>query len=269
MYNGERTQKEDDPLKRSCRISLFLILALSVCLGACGRKPAEPAPAEALAASARPVSEAASSPAPVPVPEPTDAPSPAYDAAAYEAARTALLDEYRVLCITEPGEFREAEHPEIPRYSLVTYLYNQYDGVYLYSGRFDFDGNGVPELIMAVGDEQYRQPIGIYAFDGGKLVYLCKEKALGDRASVRVSSDGDLTVTGSSGAASGGVIVYRIGSDGYSTDILDRYEYEFQPDNSVRITNHVGSMSAETFDAGSLSLPFDVPVEYELVSDPS
>jgi hypothetical protein len=201
----------------------------------------------------------------VPVPEPTDAPSPAYDAAAYEAARTALLDEYRVLCITEPGEFREAEHPEIPRYSLVTYLYNQYDGVYLYSGRFDFDGNGVPELIMAVGDEQYRQPIGIYAFDGSKFVYLCKEQPLGDRTHVSVSGDGTFTVCGSGGAASGVVLVYRIAADGCSIDIRDWYSYEYQADGSVIISPQVGEMSAETFDSEALWRDFDVPIEYTVV----
>ena len=260
-----------------CFIAILALLLLS----ACGRRPApaasaapEAAPAETQvpppeSAAAEVAVEAA---APEAVPEPAaeaaaeSEPAPAYDTAAYEAALNALLDEYRLVRITEPGEYREEEHPEIPWYSIVSYLYYQYDGLELCYGRYDFDGNGVPELVMATRSEEVLSPIGIYAFDGTRFLYLCKEQPLGERASVSVSSDGIFTVSGSGGAASGVALVYRIAADGYGIDILDWYDYEYQADGSVVITPSVGEMDAERFDPESLWQPFDVPIEYTVLT---
>ena len=265
--------------KGICGIAVLALLLLSACGGkaapaesaAPAAAPAEsPAPSPAPIATMAPASTAAPEPTAEPTPEPTAPPTPepesVYDRAAFEAALKTLLDEYRLVRITEPGEFREEEHPEIPWYSIVSYLYYQYDGLDLCYGTYDFDGNGVPELVMLTRSEEAQRPIGIYAFDGSKFVYLCKEMPLGDRTSVSVSGDGTFTVSGSGGAFSGVVLVYRIGADGCSTEILDWYEYEYQADGSVRITPQVGDMSAETFDSNALWQPFEVPIEYTLVS---
>ncbi|MBQ8026102.1 MAG: hypothetical protein IJ259_06775 [Oscillospiraceae bacterium] len=256
-------------------ICIIAVLALLL-LSACGKSDASAATAQPAAPAAAPADTPVPSPAPAvteapkpdPTPEPTPEPTqaPAYDTAAYDAALEALLDEYRLVRITEPGEFREEEYPEIPWYSIVSYLYYQYDGVDLCYGTYDFDGNGVPELVMLTRSEDYRQPIGIYAFDGSKFVYLCKELPLGDRTHVSVSGDGTFTVCGSGGASSGVVLVYRIAADGYNIDIRDWYTYEFQADGSVTITPQVGEMSAETFDSEALWRDFDVPIEYTVVS---
>ena len=264
--------------KTSKLLAAVLALLLLSGLAACGRVPptqdipaSTPVPETSSAPKAVPEPEAAPEPEATPesaaTPEQVAEPVPAYDSTAYEAAVQALLDEYRIVSITEPGEFREEDHPEIPWYSVSTYLLYQYDGLHLYCGRYDFDGNGVPELVMAVGseDDPRPQPIGIYAFDGRDLIYLCKEQFLGERASVSVSGDGIFTVCGSGSAFSGGVIVYRIAPDGYSTEILDWYEYEYQQDGSVEITVYAGDMTAEDFDTERLFQPFEAPVAYELV----
>lgn len=262
-------------MKRFSRyICMTAVLALLL-LSACGKsaapaataQPAAPAAAPADTPLPSPAPELTEAPAPEPTPEPPPEPTqpPAYDAAAYEAALKALLDEYRLVRITEPGEFREEDHPEIPWYSIISYLYYQYDGMDLCYGTHDFDGNGVPELVMLTRSEEYQQPIGIYAFDGNRFVYLCKEMPLGDRTHVSVSGDGTFTVCGSGGAASGVVLVYRIAADGYSIDVRDWYTYEFQADGSVIISPQVGGMSAETFDSEALWRDFDVPIEYTVV----
>ncbi len=257
---------------KSFSLTLALVLLLTLTLGACGAAPSpppaasdapSPSPSPSMAAEPIPSQAPAQTPSPESTPEPS--PAPVYDAAAYEAAREALRKEYRIVCITEPGEFREEEHPEIPHYSITNYLYNQYDGLQLYWGEYDFDSNGVPELVMAVGEDGLCQPIGIYAFDGSRFHYLCKEQALGERASVSFGEQSCFTVCASGGAASGGVLVYRIGADGYSTEILEWYEYQLQEDGQVEITNHIGAMTPETFDPESLFAPFDVPIAYTLV----
>ena len=257
-------------MKNIRKIILPLLLsALLLCLAGCGSNPVAEAAKEAAAhatptAAPAPEAPAAAEEAEEAAEEVPEEPA-AYDAAAFDAAQAALLDEYRIVSITEPGEFRGTDHPEIPWYSVVNYLYERFDGVGLYCGRWDFDGNGVPELVMAMGDEARKTPIGVYAFDGEKLLYLCKEQALGERCALSLNEAGDFVVSGSSGAASGGVIVYRIGADGYSTDIQSWYEYEYQTDGSVSITNYVGDMTPEAFAAEQLWQPFDVPIDYALV----
>ena len=250
--------------------ALFALLFALLLLSACGSNPIPtPSPAPA-AVNAPPAAVEAAAPTAEPTlePEPSrpePSPAPAYDTAAYEAAVEALLQEYRILRTTEPGEFREEEHPEIPWYSVSHYLIYQFDGVGLYAGRYDFDGNGVPELVLATGDGTYYYPIGVYAFDGAALRYLCKEQALGERCSLSVSEDGTFTVSGSGGAASGVVLVYRIAPDGFSAQILDWYEYQFQSDGSAAISCHVGEMDAERFDPERLFQPFDTPIDFTLV----
>ena len=51
-----------------------------------------------------------------------------------------------------------------------------------------------PYVVIAAGDGSYHQPVGIYAFDGKKMVYLCKKMALGYRCSVADFSDGVFTL---------------------------------------------------------------------------
>ena len=249
--------------KRTRYAILAVLLCLSLSVSACGGKTAaleaSPAPAETAQppVAATPLPE----PAAEPTPQATEAPA-AYDTAAYQAAREALFRELGQVLITEPAEFHQEEHPEIPWYSIVSYLYYRDDGVKLYYGSYDFDQNGVPELVLATGDEGFRKPIGIYAFDGSKLLYLCKELALGERSSVSFDGEGLFTVTGSGGAALGDVIVYRIAEDGCSTQILDWYEYEYQPDGSVVITVQEGDMDTEHFDSSTLGLPFGAEIDY-------
>lgn len=253
----------------SRKIITAAVLAMALLLSACGAaapaatptaEPRAETAAPAAVPSSTPSAEPTAAPTVEPTAEPTPAPSAAYDTAAYEAAVEALLAEYRMLSYTEPAEFRQEEHPEIPWYSLVHYLQTRDFGEKLCYGFHDFDGNGVPELVMALGENRY--PLGIYAFDGSALRYLCPEQALGERARLGLTEDGSFIVHGSGGAASGGVIVYRIGADGFSTDIQSWYEYEYQPDGSVRIENYVGQLRPEDFDAESIFVPFAVDMDY-------
>ncbi|MBR1456114.1 MAG: hypothetical protein IJ594_03000 [Oscillospiraceae bacterium] len=247
--------------KRSA--ALLLAAAICLCLAACGSNPIPEAyrAEHAAAVDTAPAAVQTAAPEPESAPE-ADVAAAAYDTAAYEAAVNALLDEYRVLRITEPGEFREEEHPEIPWYTISSYQYVQFDEQYLYCGRYDFDGNGVPELVIAMGDDSYRQPIGVYAFDGAALRYLCKELPLGERSTVGLAGDGVFTVHASGGASVGSVVDYRIADDGFSTEILDWYDYEYQADGSVHVTVKAGGAAAENADPAQAVRDFDVPIDY-------
>ena len=188
-----------------------------------------------------------------------------FDKEKYVQAVNELLEAWREVESSEGGS---SSYSEIPEYSTTIPLGE--DGNRLYYGCYDFDKNGTDEVVIAAGDGSYHQPVGIYAFDGKKMVYLCKKMALGDRCSIADFSDGIFTLYGSGGATVGGIAIYRIGDDGYSTDYLNLFEYEFKDEDTVEIDNEIGDMDSETFlkkKEDIFSGTFDVPIDYKLLGE--
>ena len=186
-----------------------------------------------------------------------------YDHAVYQSAVNGVLEEYASLTQAALEDYDEASHPQLPWYTAV--VANTMRGN-LYYGYKDFDGNGVPELVIAVGADDYRQPVAIYAFDGQKMVYLCSEQPLGERCFLSGVRDGVFVVRGSGGAASGVFVLYRIGADGFSTDMLEIMDYEYRNETEVTYTPELGNMTAEEFIARDYPDVFDddIGVEYTL-----
>ena len=121
-----------------------------------------------------------------------------------------------------------------------------------YESFYDFDGNGVPEMLIAVGNDEYKTPIAVYAFDGQQMRYLCKEHPLGERAYLS-RADGLFVVHGSGGAASGVLAVYRIADDGYSTEMVDVVDYEYSDADHVTYTPQMGKLSPEEITARGIA----------------
>ena len=176
----------------------------------------------------------------------------------YDAAVNAVLAEYAALDQAALENYNETLHPELPWYTAV--IANPVRNN-LYYGYYDFDTNGVPELVIAAGDDSWQQPMAIYAYDGAKMVYLCKEQALGERATVSYV-DGTFVVRASGGAATGSVTVYAIGPDGYTTWILASADYEFDAGGNVTLTPTEGEMSKEELNYYMSQAGTFVNVEY-------
>ena len=181
-----------------------------------------------------------------------------YDYEAYNTAVQAVLDEYAALDADALENYDESAHPEIPWYTaaIANTVRNS-----LYYGFFDFDGNDVPELIIAAGDDSYQVPEAVYAFNGSGMTYLFKEHPLGERATL--SWNGELfAVRGSGGAAVGSVALYRIAPDGKSAELIEVMDYEYADENSVTFMPELGNMTVEEFNALDLG---EAPsgIEYE------
>ena len=186
-------------MDKRIRVTIFLLCA-ALCLAGCGMRQqtsaAETVPTEA------PVSQPAESAVPAPetaAPAQETAAPAGYDRAAYDDAVSAILNQYTDLREHGIENFDEAAHPQLPWYSAVVASW-AWNG--LYYGTYDFDGNGVPELIVAAGTDDFCQPVGIYAFNGSEMLYLCPDQALGERASVTYTDD-LFFIHGSGGAATG------------------------------------------------------------------
>lgn len=259
---------------------LIAVLLLAVCLTACTTRGSAPAGAEPPKTDAPvPTAEA---PAATEVPAATEAPDAAasegeadvpeeqeedvnhplkYDPEAFRAAVDAVLAEYAALDMSDPAAFDEAAHPELPWYTAIIANTERND---LFYGLYDLDGNEIPELVIAAGDESWQQPMGLYAFDGEKMVYLCKDQALGERAQLMRLPDGTFAVRASGGAAMGSVTLWRIAPDGYDTEIIDIVDYEYQDANTAVCTSRLTGKAVEGFQPGDYTESFDAPVEYTL-----
>ena len=194
---------------------LFLLLCLSLGLSlcACGST------ASAAAVEAAPAAQAAE-PADNSAPE-APGEEPAYDPAAYEAAAQAVKDEFIQVILDGLDEFDEDAHPELPWYTAALTRFEENS---FYEARHDFDGNGVPELLIGAGFGDYLSPIAVYAFDGRDMHYLCREVPLGER--VHLSRADDLfVVRASDGAAAGSLTFYRIAEDGSMVETEERTEH--------------------------------------------
>ena len=176
-------------------LSLLLCLSLGLSLCACGST------ASAAAVEAAPAAQAAE-PADNSAPE-APGEEPAYDPAAYEAAAQAVKDEFIQVILDGLDEFDEDAHPELPWYTAALTRFEENS---FYEARHDFDGNGVPELLIGAGFGDYLSPIAVYAFDGRDMHYLCREVPLGER--VHLSRADDLfVVRASDGAAAGSLTI--------------------------------------------------------------
>ena len=160
---------------------LILVLCAALCMGGCGLREKNPAAPDATAAPESAVTPEATAAAGTESAAPADTTAAPFDQAAYDDAVTDILDQYLELREKGIDGFDEEAHPQLPWYSAVvaSWSWNA-----LYYGTWDFDGNGVDELIVAAGDDDFCQPVGIYAFDGRDMRYLCPDQALGERSSV-------------------------------------------------------------------------------------
>ena len=164
---------------------LLLCLTLVLCLCACGKTsetPAQPAQTSSTDAAKPAPASAAGPEAPEIQEAPAEAePSFVLDTAAYDAAAQAVRDEFIQVTLDGIENFDEEAHPELPWYTAVL---TRYDVNSYFDSFYDFDGNGVPEMMVALGNEYVpeRTVIAVYAFDGQTMRYLCKDCALGERS---------------------------------------------------------------------------------------
>ena len=248
-------------------IALLLCLALILCLCACGGKTAEtPAPSAQTseADTAEPGPSSAAGPETLEEQEAPAETEPSFvlDTAAYDAAAQAVRDEFIQVTLDGIENFDEEAHPELPWYTAVL---TRYDVNSYFDGFYDFDGNGVPEMMVALGNEYVPEKtvIAVYAFDGQSMRYLCKECALGERSYLSYKN-GLFIVHGSGGAASGILEIYRIAADGWNTEVIDEISYEFTDAEHVTFTSRDGAISPEQVENLGLmeSLGLDVEVEW-------
>lgn len=112
----------------------------------------------------------------------------------------------------------------------------------VFYGLRDYNGDGTPELVIALGTAQFKHIWAGYTFDGQKAVPLFTGKnSLGYRVDLYTLSDGSFMIHGSGGATAGRDTIARIAAGGTGLEILAEYEYDEQTNGTM---DHIGA--AET-----------------------
>lgn len=149
----------------------------------------------------------------VPTTEPPVDPTPAYQT---------ILDEYTAAC----GDPDYLEHRENYPNTINDgmYYYHAFGPSDLYYAFHDIDGNGVYELLIGTSGTIW----DAYAFDGETPFKLVNIEALGGgRSSLTIMDSGELYITGASGADDVAYYMLRIGADGFSTESVFYFTYEY------------------------------------------
>ena len=99
----------------------------------------------------------------------------------------------------------------------------------IYYTFYDIDGNGTMELIIAGGENGVSNPTfspwnyDLYGYDGTNVVHIFPEMEFGYRTNFSLYENGVIEVFYSSSAAESGVDFYRIGTNGFTPELIDSF----------------------------------------------
>ena len=121
-------------------------------------------------------------------------------AVAAEEAYQGITAEYQAVLGVDSATFLNAPENYFNGDHMAIRYYHMYHGDNFYYAYMDIDGNGMEELLIGFGPEDYIRFVDLYGFDGEKAVQLIDEPTLGDRSMLALLADGTLYLAGSSSA---------------------------------------------------------------------
>lgn len=99
----------------------------------------------------------------------------------------------------------------------------------IYYTFYDIDGNGTMELIIAGGENAVANPTfspwnyDLYGYDETKVVHIFPEMEFGYRTNFSLYENGVIEVFYSNSAAESCVDFYKIGTDGFTPELIDSF----------------------------------------------
>lgn len=121
-------------------------------------------------------------------------------AVAAEEAYKGITAEYQAVLGVDSATFLNAPDNYFNGDHMAIRYYHMYHGDNFYYAYMDIDGNGMEELLIGFGPEDYIRFVDLYGFDGERAVQLIDEPTLGDRSMLALLADGTLYLAGGSSA---------------------------------------------------------------------
>ena len=214
---------------------------------AINKTPAEPAP------QAQPIPEPPAPPEEPPTPPEPEGMTEEELKANVDAVYDEVLGEYAGLVEMGKDAFMEnygdkyVDYPSGGINYLLPFDAFQGEGELLW-GRYDYNGDGIDELVLALDSGGSRQVYAVYTSDGEKFYELADGQHMGYRINLNVLPDGNFMIHGSGGVSTWSDTICKISEDGKSLDIIEKYLYD---EISTGSTDYVGekeTLTAEEFD---------------------
>lgn len=121
-------------------------------------------------------------------------------AVAAEEAYQGITAEYQAVLGVDSAAFLNAPESYFNGNHVAIRYHHMYHGDNFYYAYMDIDGNGMEELLIGFGREDYIKIVDLYGFNGEQAVQLIDEPTLGDRSTLSLLSDGTLYLNGGSSA---------------------------------------------------------------------
>lgn len=122
-------------------------------------------------------------------------------AVAAEEAYQGITAEYQAVLGVDSATFLNAPDNYFNGDHMAIRYYHMYHGDNFYYAYMDIDGNGMEELLIGFGPEDYIRFVDLYGFDGERAVQLIDEPTLGDRSMLALLTDDTLYLALGSSAA--------------------------------------------------------------------
>ena len=113
-------------------------------------------------------------------------------AVAAEEAYRGITAEYQTVLGVDSATFLNAPDNYFNGDHMAIRYYHMYHGDNFYYAYMDIDGNGMEELLIGFGPEDYIWFVDLYGFDGEQAVQLIDEPTLGDRSMLALLADDTL-----------------------------------------------------------------------------
>ena len=146
-----------------------------------------------------------------------------------------IIDEYRSAMNDGNYEDDSNKYSNINTNMLHLYHSNGKNVIFNYAF-YDINGDGKNEMIVGDGSEGIYE---IYTYDGSKVERFFNSVCLGERCAAQIYDNGIVYFNGSGGASVHSYSFYKIGSDGYSKEIIKSYIAEYDESGNVTITDDV------------------------------
>ncbi|MEE1048226.1 MAG: sigma-70 family RNA polymerase sigma factor [Clostridia bacterium] len=113
-------------------------------------------------------------------------------AVAAEEAYQGITAEYQAVLGIDSAAFLHAPENYFNGDHMAIRYYHMYHCDHFYYAYMDIDGNGMEELLIGFGPEDYIWFVDLYGFDGEQAVQLIDEPTLGDRSMLALLADDTL-----------------------------------------------------------------------------
>ena len=113
-------------------------------------------------------------------------------AVAAEEAYQGITAEYQAVLGVDSAAFLHAPENYFNGDHMAIRYYHMYHCDHFYYAYMDIDGNGMEELLIGFGPEDYIWFVDLYGFDGEQAVQLIDEPTLGDRSMLALLADDTL-----------------------------------------------------------------------------